>query len=141
MLIEFPNIVKGLRKAIGDYSKTAVGKKVLADRTPSVNDSYTNDIAKCPCVTVEEKVNVALAKGREIDNSETLSRLMYEVNLYDNLTNKVEVCYKLANVVNDYFMGLQIQNMRFVRITCEPIANTANANIYRIIMRFENKNI
>lgn len=144
MLIEFPRIFSNLKIAVSDYAKTDIGKNVLGNRIPNVSEIYSDSVTQFPSITVEEKSNTALSKNREIDSSETLSKLMYEINIYDNLkndlTNKVQVCYELAKVVNDYFMSITIQNMRFVRIMCEPIPNTANAEIYRILLRFENKN-
>lgn len=122
MIDIFIQIYNGLKTAVNNYNSDA-----------KVYNAYVPSTASFPYISIEEKSNVEIANKRELDSAETMSRVMYEINIYDNTTNKIQVCRGLASVVNDYMSVLA----GLKRTSNQPIPNTANTQIYRVVQRFE----
>ena len=125
MILVYPQIFGELKRRIVAIAAKTDGRNV------KVSNAFQPTIAEFPYITIEEKTN-AFAQG-ELGNKEKFSLLMYEVNIYDNSQNKVENCYSFAKEINSFMT----QSKGFKRIMCEPIPNVADAQVYRIVARFQ----
>jgi len=126
----FQYVLDTLENNVNDYADSPQGKLALNNRTVKVEPSYQASATVFPHITIEEKTN-AFANS-ELDCREKFSTIMYEVNIYDNSVNKIFVARTLSKVCND-----TLTRLGFKRIYNEPIPNTADATIYRIVQRFD----
>jgi len=131
MILVFPQIYKELKNEILAFAKSEKGKTIIGDRQVKVTNVFQPTVADFPYITIEEKSNV-FGQG-ELGNKEKYSLLMYEVNIYDNSHLKVETCYSFAPIINAYMT----KNIGFKRVMCEPISNIADADVFRIVARFQ----
>lgn len=94
-----------------------------------VTGEYLNAPSSFPAVSVIEMDNTTY----DVDSSgETHAQLMYEVNVYSNLTRgKKSQCKEIANVIDGIFTGCG-----FSRIMKQPVPNMNDATIYRIVARY-----
>jgi len=126
----FQYVLDTLESAVNEYADSSQGKLDLGNRTVKVAPSYQNSTTDFPNITIEEKTNVFA--DSELDSREKFSKIMYEVNIYDTSVNKLFVARTLAKICNE-----TLTNLGFKRIYNEPMPNTADATIYRIVQRFD----
>lgn len=85
-----------------------------------------------PLVTVEEHDNSVYEKTQDSGNIENHARVLYEVNVYSNLTNgKKSQAKHLIQKVDEV-----MATMGFVRSYCSPTPNLADSTVYRITARY-----
>lgn len=127
----YSDIFNGLQSKLTEFENSSEGEALLDERSIRFVRSFINASSKFPCITIEEKNNIS--KNNELDNVESHSLIIYEFNIYDNSNKKMEVCSKLAMVVNSYMS----ENLGFERTQNEPIPNVADATIYRVFQRYD----
>lgn len=87
---------------------------------------------RLPCVCIYEASNTPHENSRETENSEVLSDLEYQVDVYTNDVNgKVARAKVLRNTVAEYF-----KSIGFTRSLATPLPNYSDPSIYRYTMRF-----
>lgn len=86
-----------------------------------------------PLVTVEEYDNSVYEKTQDSGNSENHARLLYEVNVYSNLTSGKKAQAKELMKKVDEVMA----KMGFVRSYCSPTPNLSDSTVYRITARYK----
>lgn len=86
-----------------------------------------------PLVTVEEYDNSVYEKTQDSGNYENHAKLLYEVNVYSNLTSGKKAQAKELMKKVDEVMA----KMGFVRSYCSPTPNLSDSNIYRITARYK----
>jgi len=131
MIDIYSDIFNGLQSKLTEFENSSEGETLLDDRAIRFIRSFINSSSKFPCITIEEKNNIS--HNNELDNVESHSLIIYEFNIYDNSIKKMEVCSKLAMVVNSYMS----EKLGFERTQNEPIANVADATIYRVFQRYD----
>lgn len=136
MNIIFPQVYAEAKVFLAEVSEKR--SALLAGRKINIMNAYPNTEADMPAVIIEEKANAEIDVHKELDSYETLSEIMYEVDIFDNSETKVTVCYELAKDINDFFMGLDKTVMRFKRTFSSPTPNISDATVHRHTMRFEN---
>jgi len=88
--------------------------------------------ARFPAVSIIENDNTVLPSMSTL-NIENAAALMYEVNVYSNLsTGKKQQAKQIMRFIDDEFAKLN-----FVRTMCNPISNLQDATIYRMMARYE----
>ena len=93
---------------------------------------YVRAPASFPAISLEEKDNAVWRKSRDTSEIENEVEVMYEVNIYSNLTKgKKAEAKAIAEVVDDAMKALG-----FTRRMMNPIPNLEDATIYRIIGRY-----
>lgn len=86
-----------------------------------------------PAVSVIQKDNSILERTRAMDCIENHAAVMFEVDIYSNLTNgKKQQVKEIAAVINDFFV-----NHNFTRTFCQPLDNLSDMRIYRMKLRFK----
>lgn len=131
MIDIYPQIYQELDTHIADYLKSEKCANVLKKKKVKLQPEFNANTTVFPYITIGEKGNTYA--DSELDNHELHSSLVFDINIYDNTKNKMEICSKLSLVVNDYMankMGLR-------RTFNEPMPNLADATIYRITQRYE----
>ncbi|MEG2769287.1 MAG: hypothetical protein RR902_00545 [Oscillospiraceae bacterium] len=114
--IVFNCVAAPLRKAVTGISIS--GETV---KTPS----------KFPYVELIEKSNTVCLKSQD-ENVENHANLMYEINIYSNLTTgKKPQCRKIMSIIDTEF-----QKIGFTRTFMQPIPNIEDYTIYRITARY-----
>lgn len=89
--------------------------------------------AKFPFVHILEKSNTNYLKTATAESRENHAQLMYELNFYDNATSgKKANVKKLVKAASEYFASIG-----FNRTFCQPVTNAADANVYRMVARYE----
>ena len=86
-----------------------------------------------PLVTVEEYDNSVYEKTQDSGNYENHAKLLYEVNVYSNLTSGKKAQAKEIMKKVDVVMA----KMGFVRSYCSPTPNLSDSNVYRITARYK----
>lgn len=127
----FPQIFRELKERLTAFEQSVVGASLLGENRIKVSNTYLYSSQKFPCVVIEEMVNNE-ADG-ETDLHEKHSSLMYEINVYDNSKNMLEICRKIATVIDGYMST----EMGFKRVVGEPFPNTADSTVYRYLLRYE----
>lgn len=96
-----------------------------------VRSEFTDIPARFPAVTIIESDNSVLSKQSTL-NIENAASLMYEVNVYSNLsTGKKQQAKAIMAAIDDEFA-----KMNFVRTMCNPVSNLQDATIYRMVARY-----
>lgn len=96
-----------------------------------VRSEFTDIPARFPAVTIIESDNSVLTKQSTL-NIENAASLMYEVNVYSNLsTGKKQQAKAIMAAIDDEFA-----KMNFVRKMCNPVSNLQDATIYRMVARY-----
>lgn len=93
---------------------------------------YIDSPSKFPAVSIIESSNVVYQKMRTI-KIENCAKVMYEVNVFSNLTGyrKAEA-EAIMSVIDDEF-----SNLNFTRVMWTPASNIQDATIYRVVARYE----
>ena len=97
-----------------------------------ITGEYVPAPARFPAVSIVEMDNSTYRPAWSNRYSEEYAEVMYEVNVYSNLTEgkKAE-----AKAIMSTVDGL-IQHYGFERIFCQPVQNMNDASIYRITARY-----
>lgn len=86
-----------------------------------------------PCVTIVEQNNSVAQKYIDSGGIENAVDVMYEVNVYSNLSKgKKQEAKSIRNIVNDI-----MERVGFVRTISQPVINLNDTSIYRILTRYE----
>ena len=86
-----------------------------------------------PCVTIVEQNNSVAQKYIDSGGIENAVDVMYEVNVYSNLSKgKKQEAKSIRNIVNDI-----MERVGFVRTISQPVINLNDISIYRILTRYE----
>lgn len=97
-----------------------------------VTGEYVRSPARFPCVSIEERDNVAWRNSRTNENYENHAAVMYEINVYSNKqTGKKAECKAIAEVADT-----EMKRLGFTRTMLSPTQNLADATIYRITSRY-----
>lgn len=127
----FTQIFFELKAELAEFQTSDRGVALLGGKTIFAHNAYLRSTQDFPCATIEEKSNTN-ASG-ELDFVEKRSHLMYEINVYDNSKNRIEICRIIAGIIDEYMA----RKMGFSRITAEPFPNLADSTVYRYLMRYE----
>lgn len=96
----------------------------------------TGEIVKSPpsfpCVSIVEMDNQVYRHTRTSSITENHAQLMYEVNVYSNLSKRKKAETKGILAIVDTELG----KLGFTRIMTSPIPNGDDATIYRRIARY-----
>ena len=89
---------------------------------------------KFPCASIVEADNYGYSKTRDLAGNENHSFLMYEVNVYSNLSSgKKTQCRSIMSMIDQ-----KMQELGFVRIGCGPSEMpNADASVYRMVARYK----
>lgn len=122
-----------------DFETTLFGKiaTVLRDKFPNifVAGEQTASPASFPAVTIVEQDNSVVDSMRTANKIENAVDLMYEVNVYSNLTSgKKAQAKKILSVIDEEF-----EKLGFERIMKNPIDNLQDTTIFRYIARYEGR--
>lgn len=97
-----------------------------------VRSEFTDIPARFPAVTIIESDNSVLTRQSTL-NIENAASLMYEVNVYSNLsTGKKQQAKAIMALIDNEFAA-----MNFVRTMCNPVSNLQDATIYRMVARYK----
>lgn len=142
MASEFISIFQTVKNAITDWEATPSGQVLLKGRPVKVQNEYSPTATSFPYVTVCEKSDTYQRIGHELDNYETFSSNMIEVNVYDDSDNRVEVVYTLKDIINTAIIRFKPANspFSFRRVSSAPMPNVADTSIYRWLSRYSNDN-
>ncbi len=94
--------------------------------------TYQETSKEFPLVTVEETDNAAYEKTQDSGSGENHARVLYEINVYSNLTpGKKSQAKEIMKRVD----GIMAE-IGFYRVFCKPMPNLADSTIYRITARY-----
>ncbi len=97
-----------------------------------VSSTYERVPASFPHVTITESDNYLPTATLDSSHTEKFAALMYEVNVYSNKTSgRKSEARAIAKVVDDVMYSLN-----FVRTSQTPAPNLYEANVYRIVARY-----
>lgn len=95
-----------------------------------ITGEYNAVPPKFPCVYICEVDNFNL--GGDSCRAEVITGVMYEVQIYSNLTNgKKGECKRLAEIVDSV-----LTELGFTRTMLQQIPNLQDATIYRMVARY-----
>ena len=98
----------------------------------SLSSEYVPAPSAFPHATIVEMDNSVLLRTRSSSSNENHATVMYEVNVYSNLTNgKKSQAKQLIHQVDEV-----MATMGFVRSYCSPTPNLADSTVYRITARY-----
>ena len=96
-----------------------------------VSSVYLRTPADFPCVSIYEADNSVNRSSRTLESIENHANVMYEVNVFSNLSGERKSEAKaIAEIVDNAMVGLG-----FTRTLKSPIPNE-DITIYRIVMRY-----
>ena len=114
-------IITAVTKDIHDYDSKI---KVASEYIPSPSEF--------PHISIVEQDNSTYDSTLTSGNGENHVSVMYEVDVYSNLTRgKKTECKKLMAIIDNTMI-----NMGFSRIMLQPIPNMDNNTIYRMKARY-----
>lgn len=97
-----------------------------------VAGEYVSQPPKFPAVHIEEFDNFPVRSTQTNANLEKTVQVVYEVNVYSNLTKgKKAQCKAIFALIDTKFM-----EMGFTRIMLRPVQNMNDATIYRMYGRY-----
>lgn len=99
----------------------------------AVAGEYVKAPSQFPFVSIEEADNQVYERTRDSGSNENHVIVLYEVNVFSNLTKgKKSQCKEIINLVDKQFIS-----MGFSRILKKPIPNEEDATIYRMVARYK----
>lgn len=131
MINIYPQIFLELEKHMQEFIQSKKCPACLSGKKVKLRPDYDRNSTQFPHVTIAEKGNIFADK--ELDNQEKHSSLVFDINIYDNSKNRMEICSTLALVVNQYMS----ETMGFNRVVSEPMPNLLDATIYRVFQRYD----
>lgn len=97
-----------------------------------VSGEYVKMPSVFPHISIVEMDNLAYIKTQSSDSGENHVSVMYEVNVYSNLTNgKKTECKNIIALIDAEMIA-----MGFNRTMLQPILNMDDATIYRMVARY-----
>lgn len=98
-----------------------------------ITSEYVPVPSSFPAVSIEEKDNSTYKPTMDIAGKENHSTLMYEINIYSNLSSgKKAECKAIASLIDT-----KMQEMGFGRVGCNPLElPNADRTKYRMFMRY-----
>ena len=93
---------------------------------------YVSAPSAFPCVSLVEIDNATLRNSQTQSGQENHAAVTYELNVYSNKkTGKKAECKEIAAFIDELLM-----ERNFTRMLLEPIPNTQDATIYRMLGRY-----
>ena len=93
---------------------------------------YVSAPSSFPCVSLVEIDNATFRNSQTQSGQENHSAVTYELNVYSNKkTGKKAECKEIAAFIDRLLM-----ERNFTRMLLEPIPNTQDATIYRMLGRY-----
>ena len=93
---------------------------------------YVSAPSAFPCVSLVEIDNATFRNSQTQSGHENHAAVTYELNVYSNKkTGKKAECKEIAAFIDELLMG-----RNFTRMLLEPIPNTQDATIYRMLGRY-----
>lgn len=93
---------------------------------------YVSAPSSFPCVSLVEVDNATFRSTQTQNGQENHAAVTYELNVYSNKkTGKKAECKEIAAFIDELLMG-----RNFTRMLLEPIPNTQDATIYRMLGRY-----
>lgn len=108
--------------------------KALVEAYPDifVSSSAVASAAVFPAVSVLEASNVTETNTLTSSLHENHARVMYEINVYSNISQGRKAQAKsISNLIDEIMIG-----MGFTRSMSQPVPNYADGTVYRIHMRY-----
>lgn len=88
---------------------------------------------KFPAVSIVEKSNSAYEHSADFCSYENHVKVMYEVDVYSNLTSgKKQQAKQIIKLIDK-----NLSELGFIRTFCQPIDNLSDISIYRMKARYE----
>jgi hypothetical protein len=113
---------------------TAIATKLRAEHSPiGVYGEWIPSPAIFPAVIVEELDNYALERTQDSGSLENHVGVMYEINVFSNLT--VGKKAQAKNIFKD--IDAVMAGLGFTRTVKTAIPNLENATIYRMVGRYK----
>lgn len=106
--------------------------KVLREKFPGINTAgeYLKTPPGFPHVSITQSDNSVISE--RMTGSAEMAQVMFEINVYSNLTEgKKTECKSIMKVIDDVMFS-----MNFKRIAMTPVPNLEDASIYRIVARY-----
>jgi len=122
-------IINTISTSLEIYSYTAIGKALLKNRNPIVSAEYQPNQKQFPYITITQQDNSY--KDSTMEKIETETNLVFEISIYDNKSNKINVTLTLGTIINEI-----MTNLGFRRNFNSPVPNIANAKVYRLVQRY-----
>ena len=111
---------------------TPIAQAVRTQFHASVDSDYVRVPSKFPHVSIVETDNYTTLRQRDSGASEKYATVMYEVNVYSNLTTgKESECRSIMATIDSMMYALN-----FTRIAMTPVPNYDDATIYRLTARY-----
>lgn len=110
-----------------------VAQKVR-DQYPKIfiTGEYVKTPPSFPCVSLVEQNNQTYKQSQTTDSQENHVVLLYELDVYSNLTRgKKSQCKAIASIVDE-----ELLKLGFSRTMLNPIPNMEDATIYRMKGRY-----
>lgn len=113
---------------------TRVKNFVLANRTDVyITSEYVNTPRTFPHISIEQTDSYTPLERETNSSVEKYAVITFTINVYSNKENgKIEECYKLMELVDTAFRGLN-----FRRLSLTVIPNLDNASIGRLTARYQ----
>lgn len=93
---------------------------------------YVSAPSSFPCVSLVEIDNATFRNSQTQSGQENHAAVTYELNVYSNKkTGKKAECKEIAALIDELLM-----ERNFTRMLLEPIPNTQDATIYRMLGRY-----
>lgn len=93
---------------------------------------YVSAPSSFPCVSLVEMDNATFRNTQTQNGQENHAAVTYELNVYSNKkTGKKAECKEIAAFIDELLM-----ERNFTRMLLEPIPNTQDATIYRMLGRY-----
>ena len=121
--IIFSKLAAAIRAAFPSNFTTSTNGTITSEKAPAPSNF--------PCVSISEESNSVYRRTQDSDNVENHSALMYEVEIFSNLSSgRKAQCKAIAKVVDDTF-----KELNFTRTMFNPIPN-ATPTITRYFGRY-----
>jgi len=119
---------------VENYVVDKVAKALRAEfKGIFVVSTDTDAPSKFPAVCFWEQSNVPLAKTQTAHCRENHTELMYQVNIYSNLTSGGKrQCREIAAVIDE-----TMTETGFIRVFGQPVLNPADTSISRYALRYK----
>ena len=119
---------------VENYVVDQVAKALRAEfKGIFVVSTDTDAPSKFPALCFWEQSNVPVAKTQTAHCRENSTELMYQGNIYSNLTNGgKQQCRKIAAVIDRVMTG-----MGFIRIFGQPVLNPSDTSKSRYVLRYK----
>ena len=119
------NIEEELFSNVSNYVRKAIPNVYMVSE-------YVKSPPSFPCVSLIEMDNSIYTKTQTSEGDENHAQVMYEVNVYSNITKaKKSECKAIISLIDSVMLGYG-----FTRTMNQPIPNMDDATIYRMTARY-----